>query len=588
MLRIPQKAWSLIQRFAQGFRPRREDQPDRPPPAAAPQRPRDACPAPDASVHLENFSAVDFACQHTRSLGAEFYYCITPKLALVDNPSDTELLVERSMFQDLAQDGSYDPEHWITTNPVLFANALALLGCSPEEARSILTAPTSYTGAENLLYHHDHASPEVNIQGGFRVTTPPLPGDRVNTVHVFGASTAYSFGCTDGHTIPSLLQARINDRSRTDPDFPPLRVLNHGLCGCTYAMSIAHLLRTRIRPGDVVLLFDCKNDSPEPDEHFITRNFLALPQVHDLCINKGIPVINTQPYFERPHPHGEVFVDTFHLAPKGNAVIADRLFEICLLAGHRHRPSAPAIDERLRLELFPPRRRLFPLHTPLTPEIEAYLDTLRPHRPGDGIAGAVLMNSNPFTLGHRHLLAHAASQVDRLFVFVVTEDTQFFSFQDRIEMVRRGAAEFANVTVLPYTAFQATARTHQAYFAKERDPEATLDASDDLAIFGEHIAPLLGITRRFFGHEPLCPVTRQYNQQMHAALPIYGIRTTEIPRHALGGGVVSASVVRRLLGEENWSGLRGLVPESTYRHLVRTGRIPGDSAGGCDPIGNKE
>lgn len=581
MPHAPQRVLSLMQRLARLFHRKAATQPALLEQGSA--RLRDSCPLPDDSVHLENFCAIDFACQHARSLGAEFYYCITPKLLLLDNPSDTELLVERSMFQDLCQDGTYDPEHWITSNPVLFANALAVLGCSPEEARSILTAPTSYTGAENLLFHHDHASPEVNIQDGFRVTTPPLPGSRASTVHVYGASTAYSFGCTDGHTIPSLLQARINDCSRADPNFPPLRVLNHGLCGSTYAMSIAHLLRTRIKPGDVVLLFDCKNNNLEPDENFINRNFLALPRLHDLCVNKGIPVINTQPYFERPHRHGEVFVDTFHLNAKGNAVIADRLFEICLLAEHRHKPTAPELDERFRRELFPAGPRPFLPRMPLSEEIEAYLDTLRTYQMAHGVVGAVLMNSNPFTLGHRHLLTHAASKVDHLFAFVVTEDTQFFSFQDRIEMVRRGAAELGNVTVVPYTSFQATARTHQAYFAKERDPGARLDASDDLAIFGKHIAPFLRITRRFFGHEPLCPVTRQYNQQMHDTLPKFGIQTQEIPRHEMAGGTVSASTVRRLLEEENWQALRELVPESTFQHLVRTGRIPGNASGGCDP-----
>jgi [citrate (pro-3S)-lyase] ligase len=37
----------------------------------------------------------------------------------------------------------------------------------------------------------------------------------------------------------------------------------------------------------------------------------------------------------------------------------------------------------------------------------------------------------------------------------------------------------------------------------------------DLIIFREHVAPALGITHRFVGTEPFCPVTRKkYNQDM--------------------------------------------------------------------------
>ena len=39
-----------------------------------------------------------------------------------------------------------------------------------------------------------------------------------------------------------------------------------------------------------------------------------------------------------------------------------------------------------------------------------------------GINGAVVVNCNPFTLGHRYLIESAAKQVDNLYVFVVRED----------------------------------------------------------------------------------------------------------------------------------------------------------------------
>lgn len=40
----------------------------------------------------------------------------------------------------------------------------------------------------------------------------------------------------------------------------------------------------------------------------------------------------------------------------------------------------------------------------------------------------------------------------------------------------------------------------------------------DLQLFREHLAPALGITHRFVGSEPFCPLTCAYNQRMHDIL----------------------------------------------------------------------
>ncbi len=40
--------------------------------------------------------------------------------------------------------------------------------------------------------------------------------------------------------------------------------------------------------------------------------------------------------------------------------------------------------------------------------------------------GAIVMNANPFTLGHRHLVEHAAARCDWLHLFVVREDASSF------------------------------------------------------------------------------------------------------------------------------------------------------------------
>lgn len=42
-----------------------------------------------------------------------------------------------------------------------------------------------------------------------------------------------------------------------------------------------------------------------------------------------------------------------------------------------------------------------------------------------GNNGAIVMNANPYTIGHRQLVEYASSNVDRLFIFVVEEDASF-------------------------------------------------------------------------------------------------------------------------------------------------------------------
>ena len=55
--------------------------------------------------------------------------------------------------------------------------------------------------------------------------------------------------------------------------------------------------------------------------------------------------------------------------------------------------------------------------------------------------GAVIMNANPFTLGHRYLVEQAAASVDLLHVFVVSEDASLVPFSVRRQLVADGCAD---------------------------------------------------------------------------------------------------------------------------------------------------
>jgi nicotinic acid mononucleotide adenylyltransferase len=200
-------------------------------------------------------------------------------------------------------------------------------------------------------------------------------------------------------------------------------------------------------------------------------------------------------------------------------------------------------------------------------ELEQYLNRLTKQEQKEEKNGAIVMNCNPFTLGHLYLVEVAARQVDCLYLFVVEEDKSFFKFADRIQMVKQGVKHLKNVVVIPSGKFMISAVTLPGYFEKEENKDQILDASEDLHIFSERIAPRLQIKKRFVGEEPRDPVTAQYNQQMKAILPNYGIEVEEIPRKEVKQEAISASRVRKYLKTKEWEKIKEIVPNTTYEYL---------------------
>lgn len=203
-------------------------------------------------------------------------------------------------------------------------------------------------------------------------------------------------------------------------------------------------------------------------------------------------------------------------------------------------------------------------NTPLG--IGRYCRTLARCRHDGERIGAIVMNANPFTLGHRHLVELAARRCDWLHLFVVREDASFFPFPARLAMVRAGVAHLPNVTVHEGSPYIISRATFPAYFLKETGKVQRAWSEIDALIFRDRIAPALGITHRFIGSEPFCDITRQYNDTLHQLLN-GTIEVVEVPRIKSTGSAISASEVRRLLKTEQFSRIREIVPETTFRHL---------------------
>ena len=188
-----------------------------------------------------------------------------------------------------------------------------------------------------------------------------------------------------------------------------------------------------------------------------------------------------------------------------------------------------------------------------------------------GLVGAVVLNGNPFTLGHQRLLEYASAHCDGVYAFVLSEEGARFSSEERFELAKAGTAHLPNCRVVRSGEYLVSRATFPAYFIKEEGRVQDARAELDLALFWQRIAPALGITRRFVGAEPYCPVTRAYNAQMQEILPQHGISVTEVPR----SDGISASSVRKLMDAGDLAAIRPLVPEETYRLIQKKVSVHG-------------
>ncbi len=194
--------------------------------------------------------------------------------------------------------------------------------------------------------------------------------------------------------------------------------------------------------------------------------------------------------------------------------------------------------------------------------------------PNDKRKGAIVVNCNPMTIGHLYLIKKAKQMVDFLYIFVVEEDRSEFSFPDRIEMVKRAVMDMADVAVFPSGKFIISYMTMPIYFEKEKRQEEVWDASSDLQIFCEKIAPALGITIRFMGEEVKDKITMRYNKTLSELAPLYGIEFKEIPRFELDGKIVSASEVRRYLKAGKIELAQTMVPEVNWKIISEYNKKP--------------
>ena len=196
-----------------------------------------------------------------------------------------------------------------------------------------------------------------------------------------------------------------------------------------------------------------------------------------------------------------------------------------------------------------------------------YLADLAKTRRDCGSAAALVLNANPFTLGHQYLVERAAGENDVLHVFIVSEDASLVPFTVRKRLVIEGTAHLQNLVYHDTGPYIISSATFPSYFQKDDEAVIESHANLDIGVF-VRIAEALGITARYVGEEPKSLVTGIYNRIMSEKLPEHGIRCVVVPRKTEGGEVISASNVRQAIKDGRLEEVRELVPESTYRYFA--------------------
>ena len=160
---------------------------------------------------------------------------------------------------------------------------------------------------------------------------------------------------------------------------------------------------------------------------------------------------------------------------------------------------------------------------------------------------AIVMNANPFTLGHLYLIEKSSKENDILHLFIVSEDKSIFPFNIRKKLIIEGTSHIKNIIYHDSGPYIISSATFPSYFQKDENAVIESHANIDLEIFVK-IAKSLDINARYVGEEPKSVVTGIYNKIMEEKFPQYDTNCIVVPRkNENSGDIINVSNVRNLI-----------------------------------------
>jgi len=405
-------------------------------------------------------------------------------------------------------------------------------------------SPLTFGSFEKVYFvHSDKFSSKWTTAGGLRWTCD-TPKIFERTIYLFGACSVVGTFVDDVHTISSLLQKNLNEKSLHH------KVVNCGNNGGFSGATINELYRiadTPFKSGDVII-----HVNGDAWQYCFKENLSDRFFVNDIFDRNGNEM--SKPFRDTKSGH--------HLNEDGSRLIANFLTEQIqtLPENTNSRSVTPffsvgTFTERLRKNF----------------ELKNFLSALEKEKVTAQTVGAIVMNCNPFTLGHHYLIEKSLQATDFLYVFIVEEDCSEFSFHDRFTLAKKCCADLKKLKILPSGKYMISLLTFADYFQKEiLQREETIAPVSDIKLFGQEIAPALEIKKRFVGEEPFDSVTRKYNEMLKVLLPVFGVETVELPRlRTESGEIITASAVRRLIRRGKIKDCKKFLPSITYDFILK-------------------
>lgn len=388
--------------------------------------------------------------------------------------------------------------------------------------KKIISMPFAVQRLNGVNRLKDVKSEYLNVRNGERRTcNQPEHFDR--TIYFYGPCIVMGTLVEDQYTIESFLQKILTDKGYW------CRVVNYG---CWVGpIDCGRIMETKFREGDIVIVYSY-------DKVFEGITDLNIV---DVAENENMPI--------------EWSTDRLiHCNHKANRLYARYIFK--MIEEHIKRPiqdeSKPVMADRKKYI-----KQIY---------IDRYFSNFAPEKYTK--IGAIVMNCNPFTLGHRYLIGEAYKKVDFLIIFVVEENKSVFSFEERFEMVSEGTKDLEHIMVVPSGDFILSQTTFPEYFIKVADEDIVQNVEYDITLFADCICSQLNIHYRFVGNEPNDLVTRAYNDAMKRILPVKGIEVIEIMRMNNENECISASLVRKYFESDEIEKAWELLPDTTRSELM--------------------
>ena len=371
---------------------------------------------------------------------------------------------------------------------------------------------------EDVNHLKDQESEVFNVFDGMRNTTDHI-NNPVGDIHMFGPCLTVGMYVEDKNTIESFFQRRLNK------DNIKMNTYNHGSFNSTIGQMVT-LEETDIYKGDTIIYFNLYYD---------------IPEIKNISLTTALEKNDIKP---------EWFVNsTIHVNHKINEIYANEIYD-------NVKDSLVEEKDRVLVSKYNNIKSKYYL--------KKYLSNIDINKKN----GAIVMNCNPFTLGHKYLIETAAKEVDNLIIFVLSEDESLFRFNERFAMVLEGTQDIPNVRVVPTEDFIVSKKTFPEYFTKAVDDNIDDNIEKDINSFTDNIASELNIKYRFVGTEPLDEVTGKYNELLKEILPNKGIELIELDRVEHNNAPISASYVRKLLANEEYNELNNYAPNTTINCLL--------------------